>query len=489
MRKIKRILLIQPPVTLFNLDEITPNMPLGLAYIAAVLENEEYNVKILDALIEGWHNVNRLSSGMLQIGLGFKELKSRIMDFDPQVVGISSMFTAQWHNAAMAAEAVKAVNEKIVVVVGGAHPTAVPEAAIQDKCVDFVVIGEGETAFLNLVRAVENNSGFDRIKGLAFRNSAGPVINYEKSYIDDLDSLPFPARHLLPLEKYFEVKLSHGGKRRKERFSSIVTSRGCPAKCIFCSAYKMWGRKYRARSPENVIEEIKTLKSNFGIEELSIEDDNFTFDRARTQEICDRMTAERLDMIWDTPNGVAAYTLDEDLIRRMKESGCYKISFAIESGNQDFLSTVIKKPLNLKTVPRLINYARSIGLGVNVFFVVGVPGETEKTLRDTFQFAKKLGIYDPFISIANPYPGTPMLELCVEKKYLVEDFNFLNLSIKRYNIETPQLPIVKFKKILKRELLKMSCYKVLDIIKNPYRISNKVKFFMAGILSWLRMGK
>ena len=474
MKKIERILLVQPPATSFILGDITPNMPLGLAYIAAVLEGQGYDVRILDTLVEGWFNINKLSNGRFQIGLSFEEIKDRVRDFNPQIVGISGMFTAQWHNVTKTSKMVKAIDKNIVVVVGGAHPTATPETAIRDESIDFVVIGEGEMTFLKLIKALENGNGFDNIKGLAFKNDVGNVINYEKDYIEDLDSLPFPARHLLLLEKYFAIKISHGGSRRRSRFSSIVTSRGCPAKCIFCSAYKLWGRKYRARSPQNVIEEIKMLKAYFGIEELSIEDDNFTLYKERVHKICDLIISEHLNIVWDTPNGIATYSVDEDLIKKMKESGCYRISFPIESGNQEFLSKVIKKPLRLDRVPRLVNYAKRIGLEVNVFFVVGIPGETEKSIKDTFKFSRKIGIYDPFISIATPYPGTPMLELCIEKGFLVKDFNPANLTIHQYNIETPELPIQKIKKILEDELRKLRFYYLLDTLKNPNKLVKKM---------------
>lgn len=472
--KLQRILLIQPPVTSYLLGDFTPNMPLGLAYLGAVLEKENIEVTILDALVEGWNNQHKLADGRFQIGLDFSEIKNRIKDFQPHLVGISSMFTAQWQNAASVAEVVKNIDGNIPVVLGGAHPSAVPEEVLKDKNIDFVVIGEGERAFLRLLHAIEGKERLGSLKSIAFRKNGKIIINNERDYIEDLDSLPFPARHLLPLEKYFEIGLSHGGVRRCRRFSSIVTSRGCPAQCVFCSVHKLWGRKYRTRSPEDVIAEIKLLKDNFGIEELSIEDDNFTLNKERAQRICELIKKECTGIVWDTPNGIALYSIDEGLIRKMQESGCYRISFAVESGNQKFLSEVIKKPLKLIRVPALVSCARRLGLEINVFFVIGVPGETEETIKDTFRFSRRIGVYDPFISIATPYPGTEMLELCVEKGFLVKDFDFSRLTIHQYNIETPALPLKKIKKILKSEYRKMRFYYYLNILVNPKKLIRRI---------------
>lgn len=481
MDKIERILLIQPPATSFTPGDLTPNMPLGLAYIAAVLEKEGYNVKILDALVEGWDSVDRALQGGFRIGLSLEEIGRRVRDFSPQVVGISSMFTAQWHNTLQITQLMKSLDNSLKVVVGGAHPTAMPQEVLKDENADFFVIGEGERAFLKLIRALESKDNLDNIGGLAFRRGGRNFINYEQDYISDLDTLPYPARHLLPLEKYFRLRLSHGGKRKRGRFSPIVTSRGCPAECIFCSASKLWGKRYRARSPENVIAEIKMLKEDFGIDELSIEDDNFTLNKERAHKICELMIAEKLNLAWDTPNGIAAYSLDKDLIKAMKESGCYRINFPIESGNQEFLTKVIKKPLELKRIPELVKYAKDVGLEVNAFFVAGLPGETEETLKDSFAFAKKLGIFRPFISVAVPYPGSRLLELCVEKGFLAKGFNLSRLTIHQYNIETPQLPILRLKKILEKEVRKLRFYDIINSLKSPRRLFGKTAGFLSRL--------
>jgi len=249
------------------------------------------------------------------------------------------------------------------------------------------------------------------------------------------------------MEKYFGLKSSHGERRRK-RFSPIITSRGCPAKCTFCSAYAVWGRGFRTRSPENVIQELKQLKQLYGIEEIMFEDDNLTLNPKRAEKIFDLMIREQLNMEWDTPNGVAAWTLNENLLDKMKESGCHSLNFALESGNQHILDTVIKKPLNLNRVKPLVRYAQRIGLDVGIFLVVGMPGETEEQVWDSFRMAVQLGIYTPHISIATPYPGSELYDLCKERKLFRPDFSLNDLYIRSFSISTDELDVQKLKKIL-----------------------------------------
>jgi magnesium-protoporphyrin IX monomethyl ester (oxidative) cyclase len=254
-------------------------------------------------------------------------------------------------------------------------------------------------------------------------------------FITDLDRLPFPARHLLNMEGYFGLEHSHGTRRRK-RFSPIVTSRGCPARCTFCSAYKVWGRKFRQRSPENVIAEMKHIKEKYGIEEIMFEDDNTTLNLKRAERIFDLMIEEKINFVWDTPNGVAAFALNENLIDKIKASGCYKLNLALESGNQFVLDNIVKKPLKLERAKQLIKYAQSIGLDVGIFLIMGMPGETREQMWDSFRLAKDLGIYTPFISIATPYPGSELYDICRESKYIPDGFSLDDLFIRSFSIST-----------------------------------------------------
>lgn len=489
-KKIRKVLLLTPPAFTFGkMRDINPVPPLGLGYIAAVLEQKDIEVKIFDSLIEGVYQEELISQDIIRIGASFEQIEEQVKLFSPDMVGVSNLFSRQAKNAHKIYEIVKRINPDTIVVSGGAHPSAVPEMVLQDENVDFAIIGEAEIAISNLIEYLRGNKSIDELDGVGFRDNGDIKILPKKEFISDLDSLPFPARHLLHMEKYFGLSSAHG-VRHYERFSPIVTSRGCPIGCTFCSAHCVWGKSFRRRSPENVIKEMKELKDTYGIEELLFEDDNVTLDVKRAEEIFDLMIKERLDFKWDTPNGVAAFALNERLIKRMKEAGCYKLNFAIESGNQGVLNNLIKKPLNLKKVKTLIKYAKGIGLDVGIFLILGIPGETLDQMWDSFRFAKEVGIYNPFVSVATPYPGSELYSLCIEKGYIPKDYSFDNLHIKSFSIATEDWTGKDIKKICQQSyfFLRRSYYKshplllikkiIQKLFSNPV---NLIKDFFSAI--------
>ena len=447
LKHIKKVLLILPPVfTSTRYLDVNPLPPLGLAYIGAVLDKRGIQVRIFDCLIEGWHERVQADEHRFRIGSSFEEIERIIREFKPDLVGVNNLFTTQRQNAHEIYRIAKVIDPLIITVAGGAHPTAMPELVLEDKNVDFVVLGEGENSIRDLLDVLEGLKDFSILDGVAFRQDGKVRVIPKTRFIEDLDSLLFPARHLLSMEKYFGLKASHGVRQRK-RFSPIVTSRGCPAKCTFCSAHRVWGHGFRARSPENVVAEMRQMKEEFGIEEIMFEDDNFTLDPRRAEKICDLMIREKLNFCWDTPNGVAAWTLTESLIDKMKQSGCLKLNFPIESGNSYVLKNVIRKPLNLEKIGPLVAHARKIGLPVGMFFVIGMPGETEDQIWDTFRFARKMGVYEPHISIATPYPGSELFDICVKNNYLYDGFSLDDLFIRAFPIATEKISRERLKKV------------------------------------------
>jgi magnesium-protoporphyrin IX monomethyl ester (oxidative) cyclase len=216
---------------------------------------------------------------------------------------------------------------------------------------------------------------------------------------------------------------------------------------------------------------MRQLKDKHGIDELLFEDDNITLDIQRAERIFDFMIEERFGFKWDTPNGVAAFALTERLIDKMKEAGCYKLNFAIESGNQEVLDKLIKKPLDLKKVKSLIRYAQKIGLEVGIFLVLGMPGEKLEQMWDSFRFAKEVGIYNPFVSIATPYPGSELYSLCLEKGYIPKDYSLDNLHIKSFSIATEDWTGKDIKKICQQSyfFLRRSYYK-----SHPFLLIKKI---------------
>jgi magnesium-protoporphyrin IX monomethyl ester (oxidative) cyclase len=256
-------------------------------------------------------------------------------------------------------------------------------------------------------------------------------------FIENLDELPFPARHLLPMEEYSKAVSPHSGIKRTP-FASMITSRGCPARCTFCVLRKIWGLAYRTRSPDNVLDEIEHLIKEYGIREIHFEDDNLTADKKRAMAIFDGIIKRKFNITWNCPSGTALFALDEELLTKMKESGCYSISIAIESGNKDVLRNLMRKPINLDKAPRIVNAARELGLKIKGFFILGYPRETKKQMQETVDFAANLGLDWALFFIATPIPGSELLEMCKKGNYLVNE----NLDyVKNFfvsNIRTPE---------------------------------------------------
>jgi len=478
-KKFKKALLFVPPAYSFqdNLD-INPLPPLGLGYIAAVIQNQGVEVRIVDALMLGWHNRIKVQDNIIRIGLSFEDIEEIINEYAPDMVGVNSLFTKQRQNAHEICRLAKGSDPNIVTVVGGAHPTVMPEFVLSDDNVDFVVLGEGENTILDILKMVEGREQSVQLDGIGFKENGKIIVTPKTRFIHDVDSISFPAWEVMNLESYFGLKASHG-TRHHARFMPIMTSRGCGAGCTFCSAYRVWGKRYRMRSAENVVDEMRQLKSKYGIEELMFEDDNLTWNIKRAEKIFDLMIENKFNFAWDTPNGVAAFALTQPTILKMKESGCYELNLALESGSQYVLDNIIKKPLKLAKAKPLVKYAKEIGLITSIYLIIGMPGETLEQIQETFCMAKELEIYEPFVSVATPYPGTGLYDTCFENGYITPDFNFDDLFIRSFSITTENWNASDLKMALnegRRYLLKAK-YK-----KHPFMLVTDafrgLKFFM-----------
>lgn len=440
--KLGKVLLIQPPAYSNNLrGDMNPNAPLGIAYIAAVLERAGYQVRILDAFIEGWEIETRISPDRILVGMPHEAIKEVIKNENPDVVGITSMFTSQRKNVHRVAEVAKEVDENIVVIVGGAHPTSATESVLADHNIDIAVLGEGDNTIVPLLQCIENEGDLASIDGIGYRNADGAAIVQEKTkQIEDLDTLPYPARHLLPMEKYFAAGVRHGGYSRGKRAASMITSRGCQYRCNFCTAFKVFTRRPRMRSIENVLGEIDDLVTRYGVDELFFEDDQLIAKQRRTGDLFDAM-AEKYNLAWDTPNGVSPWLLDEDIVSKMKKAGCYRINLAIESGNQWVLENIINKPVKLAKIPGLVRMIEKQEIEVGTFLVVGNIGrggiETIEQIKDSFRFCRKARVF-PHVSLLTAYPGSEVLDIAIEKGYLVPGFDWDNLVIQKFQIQTPE---------------------------------------------------
>ncbi len=413
-----RVLLIFPPITALPSDYPTPDPPLGLAYIAAVLEKHGFDVKILDAFAQGLNNVEQKSRDRIRVGMSESNIKNYLLKYDPGLVGISCAYTAHLQNTFRIAQIVKETIPCSVVMLGGAHATSEAGLLLKNRNIDLVVMGEGEMTVLALATVLQSGGDMTKVNGISIRVGERIVRTPPRPYIDDLDELPFPGWHLLPMETYLKSQTSTRSYAMRLPRTNIITSRGCPYHCIFCSVHTIWGNKWRGRSAENVIAEMKFLVDKYGIREFYILDDNITIQRKRVMTICNLMIYSSLDVKWATPNGVAVWTLDKELLLKMKESGYYRLTLGIESAAEKTLE-FIGKPVNLQKANQIIKTSNKIGLWTHSTFIFGFPDEQMSSIMETINFAKESWLDFASFYIATPYPGTKLYDA-------FQEYNLLN---------------------------------------------------------------
>jgi radical SAM superfamily enzyme YgiQ (UPF0313 family) len=374
------------------------------------------------------------------------------------------------------ASAVKSVDKDITTVLIGLHPSTRPVDCLMHLNIDFVVIGEPEQTVFELAGALEqgNVEGLEEVRGIAFIKNGETIITPSRPFIQNLDSLPFPARHLLPMGTLFAAvkKIPIRGEIRKP-CARVLTSRGCPYNCIFCSIHIIMGNKWRARSPENVVDEIEQIVHTYHVKQVDFEDDNLTLDKKRMETICDLIVKRGLDIEWYTPNGVRADTLDENLLTKMKASGCKKIRIAPESGVQRVVDQIIKKNLNLRDVEKAVVLSKKVGIKVGCFFVIGLIGETKKDIEESINYAYKLrqlGADNFYFSYATPLYGTELYEQAKRGGFLRGCFSDEALSAVEPLIETPEFTADDLRELCARANLVNPTFtrdKVIRAIRNP----------------------
>jgi anaerobic magnesium-protoporphyrin IX monomethyl ester cyclase len=439
-----RVCLINPP-------RLQPKMwgkpsafqPTDLAYVAAVLE-KKHEVNIIDAPTEGFSNLQE-GPRKYRLGLTNKEIARRIRKVAPNLVIITIPFSGWWETAFEVAKVVKSVDKKIKTVLMGLHPTSRPAECLSQSSVDFVVIGEPELTILELVDTLEKGATekeLRKIKGIGFLSGEEVIITPPRPFNENLDALPFPARHLLPNQMLFAAlkKRPNRGEIRKP-YARVFTSRGCPNACVFCSNHIVSGRKWRPRSPENVIAELEHVVHKYHVKQVDFDDENLTCDKKRFERICDLIVEKKLKIEWFTPNGVRADCLDENLLRKMKASGCQRILIAPESGSQRVVNEIIKKNQDLKKVENAVVCAKKAGIKVGCFFIIGLIGETKNDIITTIKFAyrlRQLGADRFYFSFATPLYGTELYQQAKRGGYLKSNFNDEALSEAQPLIETPE---------------------------------------------------
>jgi radical SAM superfamily enzyme YgiQ (UPF0313 family) len=413
--------------------DFRPVLPLGLAYLAGVLLENGHEVHVIDC--QGECKKPRIDEGLYTYRLSASTIQNRLRSFNPDFVGISCLFSSRFRSVLEIARIVKQVDRSIPVIVGGIHPTIEPHEVLGNMCIDYAVLGEGERTIINVVNYEKPES----IDGFAYRDKDGRIcVNPKTKFIEPLDGLPFPARQLFPW--YFEDDIdahTTSSTFAVNRNTAMLTSRGCPYNCTFCSIHTQWGYKWRARCPENVLTELILFKEQYRIRKVSFEDDNLSYDRKRMLKLCMLMIKERLDLEWNTPNGISVITLDHELLEFMYKAGCRSLNLTIESGDLSILKRM-HKPVDLEKVRKIAESCRKIGIRTSGQFLIGIPGETALTLQHSLDFAKNIPLDDIGVSIATPYPKTQMYEECLQNGY-INDIDFTSFETDSDARNTPSI--------------------------------------------------
>ena len=313
--------------------------------------------------------------------------------------------TAEFEGARMAAEQVKGYDPSIHVLFGGQHPTVVPRELLETDYCDFVCIGEGEETFGQLIQVFSAGGDLAEVNGLAYRNQQGKFLqNAPRALVNDVDSIPFPAYHLLDLDRYVQAE-SARYPPKYPRAIQIFTSRGCPWRCTYC--HTLFGKQFRPRSPENVLAEMKMLYHDYQIQEFMVEDDIFNFDLERAKRICDLIIEEGLEVGLQFGNGVRLERFDEELIQKLAAAGTHQMALAIESASPR-LQSDMKKYLKLHMVKDVVRWAKKYKIVTTGFFMIGFPGETLEEMKMTIRFACETDLDEALFSVVIPYSGTEM---------------------------------------------------------------------------------
>jgi anaerobic magnesium-protoporphyrin IX monomethyl ester cyclase len=416
---------MKPHVTLVNPPPpsgSTGHMPfalLGLAYLGGILEKHNYPVDVIDCHV---------------LAISYEDFRSEIAKRKPDIVGLSST-TLTYKTALKLAKIAKEELPKCLVLIGGSHVTFWDDKALNEcSALDVIVRKEGEYTLLELVQKVEAGESFDDVLGITYRKNGKIIRTPDRPYIEDLDSLPFPARHLWPIERL----------RKFEDMLYLIASRGCVFWCEFCATVRMHGRKFRMRSPKNIADELEFLYKTYGVTNFTFCDDAFTVEPARIEELCRLIMERNLKIKWNC--GTRVDMLTRELLVKMRDAGCISVWSGVESGTQKVLDAM-HKGITIEQTMRVYQWLRELGLKPAPNVILGFPGETKESAWETIKFVEKISPDEVgFYNIATPFPGTPLYDSVKEKGWLrVTDFDQYDTATPIF--ETPWLTMKELKQV------------------------------------------
>jgi len=453
-----RILLLTP---LIGVPKTEP--PLGLCYIQACLDKAGYESKIVD------------------IYDSYDEIRKIIKDYNPDIIGISC-FTTYRKSSFELAKIVKEVKPKVKVIMGGPHATFLWKQIMENyQEVDIIVLGEGEITMVELVKKLNKDLPLKNVKGIVFRNNKGKIIKTEpRPLIKNLDDLPFPSYRDIDLKKY--AIPTPPTVTTKEVKANLITSRGCPFGCTFCSTTQFWGRFWRPRSAKNVVDELEWLNKEYGIKFFSFSDDVFTVNQQRVIDICKEIIKRNLKIKWYTETRVDC--VSKGMLDWMKKAGCYLIQFGVESGSPRILKK-INKIITVEQIKNAFRLAKEVGLETEILLMVGNQGDNWESIKETKKLIDETKPDIIIISLTHIFPATKLYESAKEKGIINGDYWLTDKTIPEYTVDNTLKELVKMRLDLVRHFYKnkgnfaFTKYVIGQIKKNPRILLEHVKAFLS----------
>lgn len=465
-----------------NLEKNFATFPRNLLYLGTFLKFKGLPCKIYEL---GAFDDSRpiIAGGRIRYGLSDDEITQIITRENPKIVGIGCMYSRHYIDVINIAKLIKNINPDIRIIIGGNHATDLCDMVLKSPYFDFVVRGEGEVTFYELSKTIlSGTDDFLKVKGIAYRMDGKVIKTEDRELVRNLDDLPPIDFTLVDLKKYICDDKSPYTMRNPT--FGIISSRGCPGNCVYCTVRAVWGRRWRARSAKKTVDEMEYLHKNYGIREFRFLDDSASVDKKRWNEICDDIIKRKLDIKWSTPNGIAHWTLDKPTLLKMKKSGCYRITFGIESGDRE-MRKFIRKTHPLLQARDLIRYANKIGMWTICTHIIGFPHETKKQMDRTVRFAKISGTdFATFFSL-NPMPTSDVYQYFKNEGLLNFDHIFSSdvLDLDEYEKMNTMLfdggaPTIYFKphelkKITSDAYRSFIIYRAFSFL-NPLRIIRKI---------------
>ncbi|MCD4779806.1 MAG: B12-binding domain-containing radical SAM protein [Candidatus Omnitrophica bacterium] len=456
-----RILLISPPIT--HGDELQAKArgcmpPLDLMYLAAYVRQYNHDVNMLDLYSRGLSN---------------KKLFQYIQKEHPVVIGFST-YSANIDLVYKLSAIIKLNFPDIKIVLGGIHASYLAGVCLDNPSVDFIVRGEGERTLLELLSAIEDRSDLSQIEGMSYKSKSGIVHNPDRKLIEDIDALPWPAYDLVNFDNYF---LAVTRAVTSGRVASVLTARGCPYGCSFCSQSYGYNRRVRNRDVHNVVDEMLYLYDKYDIREFQIEDSSLTADPKRVIKLCQLIEESHMKIIWNC--NVRANTASEELFAAMRDAGCRRILLGVESGSQKMLDSM-NKGITLEQVRKTVRLAKKYKMRINCAFVVGLPGETYESAMRSCVFSKELDPDYIMFSVLVPSVGSALFEQAVKEKII----DVRNVKGADYiSVYSQRLPLVEMSSVKREDLFKLMEKCTISFYLRPKYILKR----MIGITSWAEL--